>query len=455
MSADEYDVIVVGAGMAGLACAAELTILGLRPLLACETKEVGSTLRSCWVGGNRGIQQHPEYQVGWGGGWWYQLVRKMNIPVTLHNSLGLTALLIDDWREIDIPITPSASSLTEVICTIHPRMEGIRDTLERILHGGLMIPYTELCQMTQVSLQEWLVDQGADEEVVALVVSLMTNMLGLRMEDGPELSVFGGWGGLRTMMCGEGTFVVPVPDPRDGLAVPIARAIERDGGTVWRGKKVANILIEGGRATGVVMEDGTEARAGAIAVAVGNPRLAAIMDPLPPEVEVVMDYTRKFVLKEDLNVYTVLNKPVVKRDRLYIIVDSDGSNLQWMWPLHPFPWTLADPSKHFTVSFRALPPGGFDAQGGLDVVREDMFKLDERLWPGFIDAIEDYNILQHKHHWLAPQTIGPKLPRISPTCEGLYYVGEGSLPLGGFWVETAASTGILGARAIHQSLVPV
>ena len=77
----EFDAIVIGAGVAGLCCAGTLVAQGLRPLLVCETKEVASTLRSQWVDGNRGIMQHPAWQVAWGGGWWYGLARELNIPV--------------------------------------------------------------------------------------------------------------------------------------------------------------------------------------------------------------------------------------------------------------------------------------------------------------------------------------------------------------------------------------
>jgi choline dehydrogenase-like flavoprotein len=83
MSEDQFDVIVVGAGMAGLACAAELTLRGKRPLLICETKEVAQTLHTVWVDGNRGLMHHPSIQTGWGGGWWNHLVRQLDIDVNV------------------------------------------------------------------------------------------------------------------------------------------------------------------------------------------------------------------------------------------------------------------------------------------------------------------------------------------------------------------------------------
>ena len=58
MTEQQFDAIVIGAGVAGLACAATLVLEGKRPLLVCETNEVASTLRSEWVDGNRGLMQH-------------------------------------------------------------------------------------------------------------------------------------------------------------------------------------------------------------------------------------------------------------------------------------------------------------------------------------------------------------------------------------------------------------
>ena len=62
MITNDADVVVVGAGMAGLCCAATLLREGLAPTLVCETPEVGWSLRSITLGEggrNRGFVQHP------------------------------------------------------------------------------------------------------------------------------------------------------------------------------------------------------------------------------------------------------------------------------------------------------------------------------------------------------------------------------------------------------------
>src|SRR5262245_52117337 len=74
--------------MAGLCCAGELVLQGARPLLISETKEVGAALRAHMVEGNRGTIQAPTWQVGWGGGWWPNLVRRLNIPLRAPKGFG-------------------------------------------------------------------------------------------------------------------------------------------------------------------------------------------------------------------------------------------------------------------------------------------------------------------------------------------------------------------------------
>ena len=71
MEHEEFDSIVVGAGLAGLCCAGELVRAGRRPLLVAETKEVGAVfVTTRFDERNYGFIQHITWQLGWGGGWW-------------------------------------------------------------------------------------------------------------------------------------------------------------------------------------------------------------------------------------------------------------------------------------------------------------------------------------------------------------------------------------------------
>jgi hypothetical protein len=245
MSEDQFDVIVVGAGMAGLACAAELTLRGKRPLLICETKEVAQTLHTVWVDGNRGLMHHPSIQTGWGGGWWNHLVRQLDIDVNVtHFCATLDATVRGSGVINHLPAACySASSLVNMFTTFSPiPLEGIREPLTKVLHAALAIPFEELLTMDRVPFAAWLEEQGADELVAMLLLTFCGQVSLLTADEARQhLSVFGALGPLRTMVCGEAILCVVAPDAREGIAIPIAQEIERRGGEVWRGRRVARI----------------------------------------------------------------------------------------------------------------------------------------------------------------------------------------------------------------------
>lgn len=48
----------------------------------------------------------------------------------------------------------------------------------------------------------------------------------------------------------------------------------------------------------------------------------------------------------------------------------------------------------------------------------------------------------------------PQLPRTTEAVDGLWFVGDGSTLVGGMYMETSASAGMLGARGIATPLSP-
>lgn len=98
-----------------------------------------------------------------------------------------------------------------------------------------------------------------------------------------------------------------------------------------------------------------------------------------------------------------------------------------------------------------------DAAGGPDAIYADIVDVNEELYPGFKAAIVDMVKDHHKHHWLSPLHVGPKLPRTIDSVAGLWFVNDGSTPIGGVYSEAATSAGILGARAMvgSKSTLPV
>ena len=450
--------------MAGLCCAGELVAQGARPLLIAESKEVGVALKTKMVGDNRGFMQIATVQSGWGGGWWINLVRRLNVPVKI--PLGLTPigydLAIHGFGEgttylPSLPqMIPSATGFKDLITSIVPVPAECAEEFERIVDIGINIPYTELLKMTEVPLLDWLEDQKADETLQHLMVVLTNAMWG---STGPfardNASVFGTFATLRSALCSEAVFAYVYPDYREGLAIPLARTIEERGGTVWRGGRTDHVLIENGRVTGVVMEDGTEARAPMVALACGNDRAARLFQEMPPELEGPVAQSQK-IAHRDFHVFAVLDKPVIPdtRDRWIGVIEPDGTMPQWIGPLHNLvPWST-EPGKQFVVAGRAIPVSELGKYGTDDEIRAGMHAINEAIFPGYQDAICMQDIYEHKsgHLWFENHVVGPKLPNVSDSVDGLWYANESSWPQMGLWMESAASAGILGARAMRDRM---
>jgi len=454
MSNEPFDAIVIGAGLAGLCCAAELVLQGARPLLICETSEVGAVYKSPTIGGNQAIMHHPSRQVGWGGGWWFGLTRALNIPVPMYPSFSAGHALIQGTGVIqEIPIANSAASLVDAVVRMLPMpIEELRPELERVLHAGLTIPYEELARLHGVSMGEWLHDQRADEFATLILLTLGGLIAEMSVEESrAHLSVYACLGLIRSYLCGESDLWAIRPNARDGLCIPLARAIEERGGEVWRGRRVAHVTTGASHVGPVVLVDGTEITAPVIAMAGGNQRMGALLDPVPPEVQTCLAYEAEIspVTKlEEFSIFAVLDKEVDQHPRGFnFIIGPDLSLVQLNWSLQAVaPWTT-DPGR-YTLATEALRSQEDIAKaGGREAVFDGMLAVTEEMHPGYTDAIVDSVRMQYPT-WQTPYTCGPKMPRSVDSVPGLYFVGEGSTPTCGMYMEGAASAGILGARAI-------
>jgi hypothetical protein len=262
-----------------------------------------------------------------------------------------------------------------------------------------------------------------------------------------HVSVFGAFGMLRGIVCGETPALSVKPDCWTGLFVPMGQAIERHGGTVLRGRKVSQVVVESGRAVGVALQDGTELRAKAVALATGTSRVGALLPEMPDAVRTAVEYSAQLV-HNDVCVFTVLNKPLVSIRGFTLAADEGGSALAFLFPMHNLaPWST-QPGKQFLISQKFFVPKDFEAIGGAEPAAQQIISLNEELFPGLKEATEAIDIQQHKHHWLGPLVYGPKLPRTTDEIPGLWFVGDGSGPVVGIAMDAAAGAGVHGARQI-------
>jgi glycine/D-amino acid oxidase-like deaminating enzyme len=452
---NEFDVIVVGAGSAGICCAGELVLQGLRPLLIAESKEVAYQFHAVSMEGARTGPQFPTRNLYGEGGWWYSLARRLNVPVRVHRNQACVAVTVLGSGVVEhVPQAVSAADLADAIATLAPIPLGAsRQNLEHVLHLGFTTPPDQLAGLHDVSFSEWLDKAGADELVKAILLSLGATMNYCDVARATELlSVYGFFAPVLAYLCGFAEMYSIEPDAREGLFVPLARAFEGRGGIVWRGQRAHRALVENGTAVGVVMADGTEARAPIVAMATNAERIAMLLDPLPEEVQAVTNFGRSLGDLMEYTTFTLVDRVFYQPPQQIIFTTSEtGSMLQGDWHVSSLaPW-VSRPGTDLIGSELVRSRALVEAEGGIEALHSGMRDITESLYPGFKDAILSSTSTEHPQ-FVTPFLTGPKLPRRSPSVPGLWFVGEGSFPVDGCFVDGAASAGVLGARSIADFL---
>ncbi len=452
----EFDVIVVGAGAAGVCCAGELVLRGVRPLLIAEASEVGYQFRPKELENGRAIAQYPSRNLYGDGGWWYSLAQRLNVPINIHrNQAGFAGTVLGSGVVEDIPSIVAAVELADIIARRSTEPLGSsRAVLDRVLHRALTMPADELAGLHDVSLAEWLEKEGADDLTMRLCLGFATSSSWLEPDQAEQyLSVFGVFARLRSYFCGHHEMCTVAPDPRSGLFVPLARAIEQRGGTVWRSRRVRQVLTSGNSAIGAVLDDGTEARAPIVALAAGTSRLASLFpDGTPPEIEAVVSFEQSLGDYLEYISFAVVDRTFYRPPQQFVFTSTEaGERLQVDWSVSSLvPWATL-PGWEIIATEVVRSSSAVAAGGGTEALHARMREVTDCLYPGFQDAIVEYATDQHPQ-FITPLLTGPKLPRQSPCLRGLWFVGEGSTPVDGVYTEGAASAGILGARSIAQQL---
>jgi phytoene dehydrogenase-like protein len=457
-SVDQIDVIVVGAGAAGVCCAGELVLRGLRPLLIAESREVGYQFRPKVMENGVAVAQYPTRNLYGEGGWWYSLAQRLDVSVKMHRlqlDVATTVLgsgVINDVSKISAPIelADKLASRSSV------RLGSNRDVLNRVVHAGLTMPAEDLADLHNVSFAEWLENFGADEIVTSICMNFAVHSCYLSRDHAEQyLSVPGVFNRIRSFFCGQADLYSIEPNAREGLFMPLAAEIERLGGTVWRGRRVAQLLTDGDAVSGVVMDDATEARAPAVAIAAGSFRVSSLFPDsvaVPAEVQAVREFEENLGDYSEYTSFAIVNKSFYRPPHWIISTsNAEGTRIQDDWIISPLvPWATR-PDQEMIGTELVRSQGDVAAAGGVDALYDRMRDVTDSLYPGFRNAVVEYATEQHPQ-FITPALTGPKLPRKSPSIRGLWFVGEGSTPVDGMYGEGAASAGILGARSIAGHL---
>lgn len=450
----DVDVVVVGAGVSGLCCAAGLLDEGLTATVVCETPEVGWAMRSAQLGTrSKGFVQHPILQPGLNGGSWFSAARIVNAPVSYHISPPMHILNKDSGARAELKACPSASAILNVLGPLVPMpIDEQRPELERILTIALRMSWDELAELQRTPLAQWLQELGADQILSMIMFVLAANLTETTPQVAAEhVSVYGMMGMLRGLVSGEAVVTAPSPDPWEGLLVPLGRGLDAAGCRVRRGSKVDHLIIEGDRAVGVALRNGDEVRGRAVALAVGNPRVPALLGGIPDEVAAPLDYAAQ-LLGHDACTYSLLDQPVVPLRNMTMVADAMGNNLAYLFPMQAIAPDSTEDGRWLLAAQAQFSKEAYAEIGGHDGAVKHLIDLQEEMFPGFNAATVERKEMTHRHHWLNPLTHGPKLPGRSGEVPGLYFAGDGSAPILGIGVEGAGQAGMIRARQIAADL---
>ncbi len=450
----DADVVVVGAGVAGLCCAATLLERGLKPVLVCETPEVGWSLRAVRVGNSRGFVQHPIWQPGLGGGSWFAAARYLNAPVNFDVSPPLQIHRMADNSTVTLSVSTSPAAIVDTFADISGLpIEDQRAGLERLMGEVQQMSWDDISQLAEIPLTQWLADRGADPVVAKIMCGLAAKVSEIPVEVAERISnAYGILTKIRTLLFGEAFCTSPAPDPWEGMVLPLARALEAAGCTILRSAPMADVLIEGGEARGIVLRSGDEIRGRAVALATGTQRIARILKNPPASVQRAIDHANA-VKGFDCCTYSLLDRDVTDGlVNITMITDEAGANRGYVFPMHAVSPGSTEEGRFLLAAQSQHMPEEYESLGGHDGAVDELLKLQERLYPGLEDATVERATQVHPYGWLNPSTHGPKLAGRCEDIPGLYFAGDGSTPTMSFGIEGAGQAGRLRAITIAEDL---
>jgi phytoene dehydrogenase-like protein len=283
MPDNQYDVIVIGAGIAGLSCAAHLAKTGSKVLV---------------------LEQHSRP-----GGYWTSFTRQgIVFDISSHWTVDAMKLnnMLSDLDVLSLPFVPMdriaryigpdpASDIVlskyrekfeYSILTSYPSAK--RQSVDRLIE--LSLDVERLLQMSPPEVNEMSpfgdrfkkrLGLSSKHKLIKKYSALRTSTFLASLFPGKELE------GLRTALA----MVVPIPDyPAIGLmsmiataltgrayspvggaqrvANTFAEAVEKNGGEIEYSERVSSISLQKRQVTGVVLEDGFEIQAGSVVAAI-------------------------------------------------------------------------------------------------------------------------------------------------------------------------------------------
>jgi hypothetical protein len=298
-------------------------------------------------------------------------------------------------------------------------IEEQRPGMERLFQEMLDMSHEEVGALDQIPVQAWLEQREAEPLLTMIIAGLASNMFETTPEIALEkLSMFGVIGMIRGFVCCEAFATAPMPDPWEGLMIPLGRGLEAKGCDLRRAARVADVLVENGRATGVVLRSGEEVRGRAVAIATGLKRIPKLFSQLPAEVTPVLesaDQAKGF----DCCTYCLLDQDIVPLRNTTMVTDETGFAHGYLFPMHAVAPGSTEPGRWLIATQTQYTAEAYEAVGGHEGAVAKLLALQEELYPGFEQATVERADQVHPYGFLNGCIAGPKLPAQSAEIQGL------------------------------------
>jgi 15-cis-phytoene desaturase len=252
------DVIVVGAGLAGLSCGLELSSRG-RGVLLLESGPVVGGRTSSWNEGGMMVESGLHRVLGFYEAF-PRLLRKAGIDVNdIVYWEDEVEIRLPDGRGNGVfgaaPLYRPFETLGGLLGNFELLSLVDRLTLSAFITAGLLEYFTDPAGLDQVSVRDKAVAAGVTENAIHnVLIPLTSGLYFLPPERYSAYAFFGTLGPYlpRLLTVRVGAFLGGMTEV---MSAPLAAAIVRHGGEVRTRAKATRLLTEGGRVTGVQVGD--------------------------------------------------------------------------------------------------------------------------------------------------------------------------------------------------------
>ncbi len=423
---DSYDVVVIGAGAGGLAAGAWLTAAGKKVLVVDDKKRVGGRATSYEIDGFRVNEGAIAIERG---SLFEETMNAVGMDVDVREPSPATVFKVDGkivnpakggWGLLLGGITKSASKIGAKFA----------DARQGDLPDGKM------------STEDWLKKFTKNETVHRLFRNFCAAIWAANADELPArafLTYFGQKGAFKRFgFCPRGTV---------GVWEDMATGIRNNGGEVWTQAPVKNILVDGGSATGVILEkDGVEHTISTKAI-VSNTGPKITSELVGADV-MGADYIRQ--VKEVLRPATNIVYNFATQERIIdipgLVTFANTSHLCNLAELTATCPELAPEGWYLYVAY-AVPRPSLTAFNEEEQIEAGLNDLRDE-FPGFDDKAKILNIRVMKGDWPAQRSCsGYDMPQETPL-NNLWNVGDAVKDYGDGGTQACALTGKLASEKV-------